>query len=573
MQLTTFENEISGTILQRGKDYFSRGAVTDLQDMGNGQWFAVVEGNDNYEVDIRLGKKHEVLNYTCNCPFDGEICKHIVAVLYQIREEVQEAKPVRKSKEQDGWKKIISVVPEDELREFLTEYAAKNKDFRNKLIIHFAEHDNTDNRDKYRKIINNVLTTASGRHGFIDYHHAFGAMRQVSELLAKADNYLDRGIYKEAFYIAEAVAPECINAIQYMDDSDGECGGAINDAFHIILQILQSDADESLKNEVFDWLLNEAGNPDYDDYGCADDLYPLLTEVAHSPERAARVIAFFDEQLRKAALKNGWTKEYRIKNFLGLKIDLYIKTGDDQKAEKIISDNMHVHDFRKIVVERHLTENKYDEAIRLIEEGIQIAIKDNYQGIVTSWKELLMDIYRKQNNVKKLRAIAKELYYSGRFEKKYYLEYKSTFKKDEWGVELENIINWHKKEKAAHYLFQSVPYHLAAVYIEEKMWNELYGLLEKSPDIHSLLQYSHYLVKDYANELVLLYKNAIDRAAEKASKRKDYRQLASYILNMAKIPGGKETARLLISKLITKYDKRPAMRDELEKISILDNKL
>ena len=105
------------------------------------------------------------------------------------------------------------------------------------------------------------------------------------------------------------------------------------------------------------------------------------------------------------------------------------------------------------------------------------------------------------------------------------------------------------------------------------MWGELYGLLKKSPDINSLLQYSNYLVKDYANELIPLHKNAIDRAAEKASNRKDYRQVASYILNMSKMPGGKQIARLLVNQLITKYNKRPAMKDELKKISTLDNKL
>ena len=567
MYLKNFENDISGVILQRGKSYYKDGAVTDLQGMDNGQWFAIVEGNDDYEVGFRLGKNDKVLDYTCNCPFDGEICKHVVAVLYRIRDEKQDIPTGKKSKGQSKWKSIIETVPENELRNFLTVYAAKNKDFRSKLMVHFAGYDDTGNRDKYTGVLKEIFTAAEDRHGYIDYHHTHGTISQVFDLLTKADEYLGKEIFTEAFYIAAAVAPECIRAMQYIDDSDGDCGGAINNAFEIISKILLSDTDPALKNEIFDWLLCEAGNPDYDDYGCADELYPLLVEAVDSPDKAVRVLAFLDDQLKKADLQEGWSKEYRSQNFLQLKRNTFIKSGQEEKAADIISDNVHIHDFRKIVVGKRLAENNYNEAIHLIKEGIRIAEKENYQGVVTSWKEMLTDIYKKQNNIKELRTIVKDLYYSGRYEMKYYLEYKDTFGKEEWGVELEKIINAHKKnEKGRNSLFKYLPHHLAAVYIEEKMWDKLFDLLQKDATIHSLLQYSCYVVKDYATDLISLYKNAVDSEAERASDRNGYHAIASYILKMAEIPGGKEPARLLAKQLMEKYNKRPAMKDELRKM-------
>lgn len=570
MNLKTFENEIPGEILKRGRNYFLEGLVADLQEMNNGQWFAIVEGNDDYDVDIRLGKNDEVLYYACNCPYDGEICKHVVAVLYRIREEKQETGPEKNSGKPDSWKRTLSVVPEAELREFIKEYAAKNKDFRNKLEIRFTGYDDTDNRDKYRQIINNILTAASDRHGFIDYHNIRRAMSQVSELLAKADEYLNEEIYKETFYIASAVAPECINAMEYIDDSDGEFGDAISDAFNIISTLLQSGADEHLKNEIFDWILNQAENPDYDDYGCADELYPLLTEAVDSSEKFARVIAFFDDQIKKAALLDGWSKEYRTQKFLSFKMDVCRKTGHEEKAEEIIAGNMHIHDFRMVVVEKHLANNNYNEAIRLIKEGINIAIKENYPGIVSRWKELLMNIYKKKNNVPEFRKLAKELYYSGHYEMNYYRQYKSTFGKEEWEKEVKKIIaslgkEGQKRSYSRYYIHEP----LAAVYIEEKMWGELLGLLQKSPDIHSLLRYSSYLVSDYAARLIPMFRDAIYYEAEKVSDRNGYRTVASYLLKMSKIRGGIEPARLLKNHLLEKYPKRPAMRDELKKISTL----
>lgn len=569
MYLKNFENSISEVVLKRGQNYYADGVVTDLQDMENGQWFAIVEGNYDYEVDIRLGKNDEILGYTCNCPFEGEICKHVVAVLYRIKDEKKEKLPGKRSTGKIKWKNVIGTVPENELRDFLTVYAAKNKNFRNRLMLHFSEYDETVNRDKYREIVQGIFSAAEDRNGYIDYQHAFGTISQVYDLLAKADEYIDKKIYTEAFYIAAAVAPECINAMEYIDDSDGECGGAINDSFEIILKILSSNTDPALKNEVFDWLLSEAGNPDYDDYACADMLYPLLVEAADTPDRTERVLVFFDDQLKEADLKEGWSKEYRSRNFLKLKMDILKKSGQEEKAGDIIAANMHIHDFRKIIVEKKIAEHKFDEAIRLIKEGIDIAVKDNYAGVVINWKEMLTDVYKKQNSIKELRIILKDLYYSCRYDMKYYRDYKSTFGKEEWNSELEKIINTHKKnETGGNFLFRSLPGHLAAVYIEEKMWGELFGLLKRYPNIHELLQYSHYLKKEYAPELILLYKNAIVQEAERASDRNAYREMASHIKKMSELPGGKEPAGLLINHLLAQYTKRPAMKDELGKIGL-----
>lgn len=571
MHLKFFENEMPETILQRGKSYYKDGAVASLEGMDNGQWFAIVEGNDDYEVDVRLGIDGEVLRYSCNCPYDGGICKHIVAVLYQIRDEIAPlAESSKKTKEQDPWKNIISIIPEDELRKFVKEHAAKNQDFRNLLMVKFTDYDKRDNRDKYKQVLNGIFTVAGDRHGYIDYHDTFGAMQQVFDLLAKAEGYIESENYKEAFYIAATIAPGCIKALQNMDDSNGACGGAINDAFEIISKILRSDASNTLKNETFDWLLGEAENSDYDDYGCADKLYPLLVEAVDSAEKATRVLAFLDDQLKKAALKEGWSKENSTKKFLGLKMDVLKKIGQEEKAADIISGNMHIHDFRKKVVGRHIVENNFNEAIHLIQEGIRIATKEDYAGVVKDWKEMLMDIYKKQNNVDESRAIAKDLYYSCHYEKKYYLEYKSTFGKEEWSQELGKIIISHKKgDKNGQYQFQSIPSHLAAVYIEEKIWDELYELVKKNANVQSLLQYTQYLVKGYAPELILLYKKAIDHVAERASDRRSYKEIGLYILKMSEIPGGKEPARLLVNQLMESYNKRPAMKDELMKISNL----
>jgi hypothetical protein len=58
-----------------------------------------------------------------------------VAVLYRIREEEAEKLPEKRSTGQSNWKNLIGTVPENDLRDFLTEYAVKNKDFREQAFV------------------------------------------------------------------------------------------------------------------------------------------------------------------------------------------------------------------------------------------------------------------------------------------------------------------------------------------------------------------------------------------------------------------------------------------------------
>ena len=84
MQYNTFTKEIHALILQRGREYFSQGAVTHLAETIEG-WTAEVEGQKTYHVSIT--GKVEPNEWFCDCPHDrGPVCKHVAAVFYAIRE-------------------------------------------------------------------------------------------------------------------------------------------------------------------------------------------------------------------------------------------------------------------------------------------------------------------------------------------------------------------------------------------------------------------------------------------------------------------------------------------------------
>ncbi|MCL2890487.1 MAG: UPF0158 family protein [Methanomassiliicoccaceae archaeon] len=151
MNIDDFEKKFSYIIMSRAADYFDGGRVTSLKEKKRGNWTAVVEGSEDYTVVVRLDGK-EIIYSDCNCPYDGDLCKHEGAVFLSIRERLK-----RRSKkdlssgenpgvEQDSIRKkiiddLIEIMDEDELRKTLTEILQYDKRRRDDFLLKYGrEH-------------------------------------------------------------------------------------------------------------------------------------------------------------------------------------------------------------------------------------------------------------------------------------------------------------------------------------------------------------------------------------------------------------------------------------------------
>jgi len=65
------------TIFRRGKDYENH-AIEEIEYVHENKIEAEVTGSELYDVVIE--KKDSKIVATCSCPFEGEMCKHTVAV-------------------------------------------------------------------------------------------------------------------------------------------------------------------------------------------------------------------------------------------------------------------------------------------------------------------------------------------------------------------------------------------------------------------------------------------------------------------------------------------------------------
>ena len=130
-----FESAIDSSypVLETGKQAHQDKLIKQIHPISDHEWIAIVQSqtlpNHDYQVIVRI-KDGKVSYHGCNCPFDyGDICKHVVATLYEIR---------KKKLHEKEWKR-----PEE------VEY-----DRRKSKTVSFLELDNSHEQIKENKVPN-----------------------------------------------------------------------------------------------------------------------------------------------------------------------------------------------------------------------------------------------------------------------------------------------------------------------------------------------------------------------------------------------------------------------------------
>ena len=220
--LDNFESCVPYRILVRGEEYYEIGAVSELEEDSPGEWTATVEGTENYSVEISMDGK-EIESWYCDCPYDGEICKHVVATLLAIRDnekkvnrsafskmkvEVEEAVVINETVD---IQQLLSFVNPQELSQFIYEYASMHPEFKTALLTRFmakelsATSKEKDYRAEIQKVFNDSYYNKKSR-----YHNRYDdfdcdwetVFNRMDTFLEKADFFLNVGNIDTAIDIA-----------------------------------------------------------------------------------------------------------------------------------------------------------------------------------------------------------------------------------------------------------------------------------------------------------------------------------------------------------------------------------
>jgi SNF2 family DNA or RNA helicase len=110
INLQTIDRHVSGKIYTKGENYYNTNRVKGLHETTPGEWVAEVNGNTGqYEVEVSI-EGDTATEWLCDCPYDGNICKHVVAVMLKIKDKIGATPPMQGATQQEKLLKAMEAM-------------------------------------------------------------------------------------------------------------------------------------------------------------------------------------------------------------------------------------------------------------------------------------------------------------------------------------------------------------------------------------------------------------------------------------------------------------------------------
>ena len=562
--LNQFEQYIDETILKRGLQYFKSGRVNEVEEISPGKYEAIVEGTEDYTVQLTL-KNGIITEYTCDCPYDfGPVCKHVAAVIFYLQQDEldlnkkpkrtktnQTAKPTKRKTVAQQVEELLEKTTHDELKQFVREKTEENAQFRNLFLSSFAQYNTDESKELYVKQVKSILKTASDRHGFIDWSASRQVGNAIDNLLKSAQKQIDNHNYKSAFFICTAVMEQMNEALEYSDDSNGDIGGSIEVACEMLYTIAQMQPTEEIRKLIIEYCFTALDKQIYSGWNWHIEILRLAALLLKTEDEIKRIFKQIDKVQRS---------DYEKEKAQTIKYEILLKTKGENAAEIYLEQNITNSTLRQEAIQKALEKRDFEKAISIAKDGISYDLKGR-PGLAKKWYDWLLKIAQAQNDSEKIIEYARLLFIDNFMnEQDYYQILKKHVKPEEWSEFVEAMIQDITTKKRWPDMNL-----IAGIFIKEEWWDRLLELVKKSPDLKTIDNYEKYLSKNYTNEIVELYANDILIYMENNMGRGHYQNACRYIRKIIKL-GAREKANEIISYLRNEYPKRKALMEELNKI-------
>jgi len=563
--LNQFENYIDKTILNRGLQYYEDGHVHDPDEISLGEYEFIVEGSLYYTVQITL-EDGMITDYDCDCPYDlGPVCKHVVAALYYLREEMEDQyieieenpkqttlsdQPAKRKTITEQVNELLEIISHDELKLFIVEQAATNRSFRNLFLSSFAQFNPDETKELYSEQVRATLNMATNRHGFIEWSAVGMVTHSISTLLNTAEKQVENRNYNTAFLICTAIMEEVSDLLEVSDDSDGEMYGLVETAYDILWTIAQDPLSEEIRKQMFNYCCTSFEKGIYSDWNWHIGILSLAESLLQTEEEMEAIFKVIDKTQKS---------EYTTEKAQKIKYNIVLKFKGESAADQYVEQNITNPDLRRKAIQKAMLKANYDRAVAIAQDGVNYDSKK--LGLVWEWYNWLLKIAQAQHDTEKIIEYARLLFIDNfRKEQDYFQILKDHVKPEEWKEFIEAVIQdirnksrWPDTDL------------IADIFIKEEWWDRLLELVKKNPTFRTIEIYEKYLAKDFSAEVVALYTKGITEYMRDNMGRNHYQEACRYIRRIINL-GARDKAYELILHLKSEYPKRKALMEELSKI-------
>ena len=560
MPLIEFEQFIEAAMLKRGRTYFNKGFVTQCGEINEGMYRAVVAGTKDYVVQLSLDNG-TITESVCDCPYDlSSVCKHIVAVCFHLRQDGQDItkattksggsrKSVKRKTNADQVSELLEKITHDELKQFVSEMAENDRSFRQNFQSTFAARGPGESKAYYAKQVKSILRSAPDRHGFIDPYTSGQVWSEVARLLDSAQKHLEIKSYTSAINICAAVLEQMTAALQYADDSNGSIGDCVRYAFDLLFSIANLPLPEDVRLNLIDYCFKAFDKEVFEGWDWHLQMLELASELLKTEEELQLLLG----RIRKAR-----RSDFEVEKAESITYQAFLRIRGEEEAETYLTQHLANPKLRRKAIEKSLDTKQYEKAREYALDGIELDRKAK-PGLVMEWYNWLLKIAQAQNDRENIINISRLLFIDGfRHEQDYYDLMKQHLPADEWTDFVEGLIKDVDRKGRGYPAGR-----IADVYVREGWYARLLELIRDSPSLKELERYEPHLKKDYANDLAILYADAVVKYVRENIGRQHYKTAAKYLRRIKKL-GAPEKANEIVEKLRVEYPQRRALQEELE---------
>jgi uncharacterized Zn finger protein len=386
--LSSFEQHIDETILERGLKYFESGAVGEVEQISPGEFEAEVEGSETYVVRITV-RQGNVEEHECDCPYDGPVCKHVVAVLFHLEQEELDLKVKRKrSKKKDAGSAkrkpttvlekvadLVDSMAHEELKDFILMRCAQDKELRRIIMDAYEERKGSTTHAGYAKRIRATISANGGRGRANGWYAAKPVSQALEPMRDKLKGFMADGSHALALPLATALLNELNKALEHIDDSSGYLSGDLETAIEALHSISEAPADEHVRKELLAFAIAALRDGRYAGWDWHSGLMAICARLVRSEEEAAPVLNALQAN-QSSSFANNRAREHEM--------EIIRRLRGDAAADEYMNAHLDVADIRENAIETAIAQKHFDRAWQLATEGYE---KDRVKlpGLAAQW--------------------------------------------------------------------------------------------------------------------------------------------------------------------------------------------
>ena len=356
--------------------------------------------------------------------------------------------------------------------------------------------------------------------------------------------------YRDVFDVTSLIMEEICQLV--IDDSGEITESLMYRCKYIIIRVMDRSNDDELKKDIFDWL---NGIVELEEKEYVDDQIkslwlrnffeqPYMSSKLDTALRKIDSCAAADEDPGKCPGLSEWLRAFfHIAGRMKL---------SDAEIMPVAEKFRVLPAVRNCMVDRYIDGGRYDEAVKVLRESMEIEADDPV--MVASYSRRIVDIYEESGNRRgmkeELKAIV-SVYDRGNLED--FRRLKSCYSRELWKKLRDGILDELKDEPG-----------IGRLYCEEEMFEKLMEFVAADGSIEVLDEFRPVLKNRYREEMLALYEKIVREKLAHARAQRHYRSMTAVMRRMKDIPGGDVVIEELDEEFRIKYPNHKSMINELD---------